>query len=176
MQTSYLPVPSLGLLWHACNISTSQGRFVRNQVQRQENASITIEAAGEWAFFSTLELYFVRLCKNSFWKQIANLKAACAILACFQFVPAIRHRFLIFHRINGYIIILLLLISNAGAIMICRRAFGGELSTQTGIGLLIIASTTSISMAYWNIKQLQIDQHRAWMLRTFFYVSRVFTW
>jgi len=68
-----------------------------------------------------------------------------------------------------------MLISNAGALMICRYTFGGELAIQASIGLLIIASTTGISMAYYNIKRLQIDQHRAWMLRTFFYMGSIIT-
>ena len=36
------------------------------------------------------------------------------LLVFFQFVPVIRHKVILFHRINGYIIILLTLISNAG--------------------------------------------------------------
>lgn len=77
---------------------------------------------------------------------------------------------MIFHRINGYIVILLVLASNAGALMIARRSFGGTLATQTAIGLLAIMSTASVSLSYYNIKRLQIDQHRAWMLRAWFYV------
>ncbi|KAL2364444.1 hypothetical protein RJZ56_002592 [Blastomyces dermatitidis] len=39
----------------------------------------------------------------------------CGILVIYQFIPSIRHRVILFHRINGYIIVVLLLISNAGA-------------------------------------------------------------
>lgn len=56
--------------------------------------------------------------------------------------------------------------------MIARRAFGGTLATQSVVGTLVIATTTSVFMAYYNIKRLQIDQHRAWMLRVWFYVSQ----
>ena len=73
----------------------------------------------------------------------------------------VRRKLLIFHRINGYIIIILVFTSNAGALMIARRAFGGSLETQAGIGTLFILTTVSITMAYVNIKRLQIDQHRA---------------
>jgi hypothetical protein len=31
-------------------------------------------------------------------------------------------------------------------------------------------STAAIGMAYYNVKHLQLEQHRAWMLRAFFYV------
>jgi len=81
-------------------------------------------------------------------------------------VPVVRHKFIIFHRISGYIIILLIATSNAGALMIARRGFGGTIETQAGIGLLVIITTVGIALAYYNIKRLQIDQHRAWMLRS----------
>lgn len=55
--------------------------------------------------------------------------------------------------------------------MIVRNAFGGTFATQTGVGAAVIITTISVGMAYYNIKRLQIEQHRAWMLRTFFYVS-----
>jgi uncharacterized protein (UPF0333 family) len=90
-------------------------------------------------------------------------------------VPVIRHKLLIFHRINGYLVILLTLCSNAGALMIARRAFEGDLVTQLMVGVLAILTTGSIAMAYYNIKVLQIDQHRAWMLRAFFYMGTIIT-
>lgn len=92
-----------------------------------------------------------------------------------QFVPAIRHRAILFHRINGYIVIVLVLLSNIGALMIVRRAFGGDLSTQGAVGVLAIATTTGLFMAYYNIKKLQIEQHRAWMLRTMLYMGTIIT-
>ncbi|KAL8665983.1 MAG: hypothetical protein Q9168_007578 [Polycauliona sp. 1 TL-2023] len=97
------------------------------------------------------------------------------LLMVWQFIPAIRHKFLLFHRINGYLIITLVLIGNVGALMIARRAFGGTLATQAAVGLLAIISTFSMAMAYYNIKRLQIDQHRAWMLRAMFYLGTIVT-
>ncbi|MCJ1395272.1 hypothetical protein MMC18_008156 [Xylographa bjoerkii] len=97
------------------------------------------------------------------------------ILMIWQFVPKIRQNALLFHRINGYLIILLVLISNVGALMIVRRSFGGELATQGAVGTLVIVTTVGIVMAYINIKRLQIDQHRAWMLRTMFYLGTIIT-
>ncbi|KAE8328016.1 hypothetical protein BDV39DRAFT_214576 [Aspergillus sergii] len=99
----------------------------------------------------------------------ANATLAAAFLAFFQFVPAIRYKVILFHRINGYTIILLVLLSNVGALMIARHTFGGTLSTQAVVGLLVILSTCAIGMAYYNVKRLQLEQHRAWMLRAFFY-------
>ncbi|KAL8787070.1 MAG: hypothetical protein Q9213_002412 [Squamulea squamosa] len=96
-------------------------------------------------------------------------------LLVFQFIPWIRYNALLFHRINGYIIILLLLVSNVGALMIARHSFNGEFETQVWIGLLAIMTTGSVILAYVNIKRLQIDQHRAWMLRTWFYAGCIVT-
>ena len=97
------------------------------------------------------------------------------LLMVWQFVPVIRHKLLIFHRINGYVVIILVLLSNVGALMIMRRAFGGSLETQAGLGLLVIITTISMCLAFYNIKRLQIDQHRAWMLRTMFYLGTIIT-
>jgi uncharacterized membrane protein len=97
------------------------------------------------------------------------------LLLVFQFVPAIRHHFLIFHRINGYVVIILTLLSTAGALMIARTAFGGGLDIQSAVGTLALMVVVSISLAYYNIKRYQIDQHRAWMLRTMFYMGVIIT-
>ena len=99
----------------------------------------------------------------------------CALLVIFQFVPKIRHRLPWIHRINGYTIILLLFLSNVGALMVSRRAFGGALDTQAWVGVLVILTTIGASMAYYNIRKLQIDEHRAWMLRTMFYMGSIVT-
>lgn len=72
-------------------------------------------------------------------------------------------------------VLLLLLLSNVGALMIVRRSFGGAMETQTLIGVLAIITTLGASMAYYNIKRLQIEQHRAWMLRTWFYAGSIIT-
>ena len=93
-----------------------------------------------------------------------------SFLVCFQFVPAIRHRVLLFHRVNGYVILVLSLTSVAGALMIARRTYGGGLDVQTGVGFLAILFVGSMVLAYVNVKRLQLEQHRAWMLRGWFYV------
>jgi hypothetical protein len=123
---------------------------------------------GEWYWFST-GAYRIGITIH------LGAILPAGFLMVWQFVPVIRHKLLIFHRINGYVIILLVFIGNAGAIMICRRAFGGTLDTQAAVGLLMIITTTSICLAYYNIKRLQIDQHRAWMLRAVFYLGTIIT-
>ena len=78
--------------------------------------------------------------------MLTTFSIAAMFLVCFQFVPAIRHKLMIFHRINGYVIILLTLVANAGALMIARRAFGGRMETQVGVGVLVIITTLGIAV------------------------------
>jgi Predicted membrane protein (DUF2306) len=61
----------------------------------------------------------------------------------------------------------------AGVFMITRHAVGGSPNTQAAIGTLATVTIISISLAYYNIKRLQIDQHRAWMIRTWVYAGSI---
>lgn len=81
-----------------------------------------------------------------------------------------RHKVILFHRINGYIVIILSLIASAGALIVTQHAFGGDLATRTFTGALVISTTLSYLFAWLNIRRLQIDQHRAWMMRAWAYV------
>ncbi|KAL1615749.1 hypothetical protein SLS56_011704 [Neofusicoccum ribis] len=96
-------------------------------------------------------------------------------LTVFQFIPVIRYTSMVFHRINGYLVLVLFLVSNAGMFMFVRHSFGGELETQVASGTLAIMSVGAMSLAYYNVKMLQIDQHRAWMLRGWFYAGCIIT-
>ncbi|KAH8728246.1 hypothetical protein GQ44DRAFT_824540 [Phaeosphaeriaceae sp. PMI808] len=98
-----------------------------------------------------------------------------ALLAVFQFTPFIRHRWIIVHRITGYIALLLYTVSIVGALMIARQAFGGGLDIQAWIGLFGIGTMLCFVISYINIKKLQIEQHRAWMLRGWFYAGSIIT-
>lgn len=98
-----------------------------------------------------------------------------AFLVVFQFVPLIRYTAILYHRIAGYIIFLLVALSNAGAIMVANHAFGGDNTTRLFVGLLVVVTTIALVLAYINVKRLQIDQHRAWMLRAWFYFASIIT-
>lgn len=114
------------------------------------------------------------------------------ILAALQFLPVLRHKVIWFHRINGWVVTLLLMVgtdsqtvkgneadrhlaqvSNAGAIMILRRAMGGRYDTLVFGGILGIFTTVSAWMGIINIKLKQIDQHRKWMMRTWVYAASI---
>ena len=57
--------------------------------------------------------------------------------------------------------------------MIARKTMGGGIDIQSWIGLMAILTTGGLALGLYNIKRLQFDQHRAWMIRTWFYVSGV---
>jgi hypothetical protein len=90
-------------------------------------------------------------------------------LVVLQFTPALRHWNILFHRINGYIVLTLYAFGNIGACLALRHLDDGTgTDIQACKGMLIILTTTCLVLAYGNIKLLQIDQHRAWMIRAIF--------
>ncbi|RYC64664.1 hypothetical protein CHU98_g1566 [Xylaria longipes] len=98
-----------------------------------------------------------------------------SILACLQFVPVIRRKVILVHRINGYLVIVLAILGTAGALMIARRSAGGGVEVQTLVGLLAILFIGSLVIATVNIRRLQIEQHRAWMIRAWSYGGIIIT-
>lgn len=98
------------------------------------------------------------------------------VLMVLQFTPIIRHKFLLLHRINGYVVLFLLLVSNAAACVILPHNHGrSRIDAQTAEAFLVIITTAGMVLAWWNVRRLQIDQHRAWMLRTMFYFGTIIT-
>jgi len=112
---------------------------------------------GEWFWY-----------RQSFYKPCIFIHVYCAIIsgifAVFQFLPAIRRRAMIFHRINGYLVLIFLIPSTVCGAVVARRAFGGDLNVQSAfyvIGILIIFCA---AMGITNVKRTRT--HRKWMLRT----------
>ncbi|CAE6472477.1 unnamed protein product [Rhizoctonia solani] len=97
------------------------------------------------------------------------------VIAVTQFVPLIRYKALIVHRTLGYVALFLLVIGVASAFAIMRRSFGGDLGIQSAVLVLGTMTLVSAVLAWGNIKRLQIDQHRKWMLRTWFYAASIIT-
>ncbi|KAF9695696.1 hypothetical protein EKO04_006616 [Ascochyta lentis] len=98
-----------------------------------------------------------------------------SLLVVLQFTPFIRHRWILVHRISGYLAVLLYLVSLVGALMIARHAFGGGLDVQVWVGFVGIGVLICFILAIINVKRLQIEQHRAWMLRGWFYAGSIIT-
>ncbi|KAG9093322.1 hypothetical protein FS749_014583 [Ceratobasidium sp. UAMH 11750] len=97
------------------------------------------------------------------------------IFAVLQFIPQIRYKALIVHRVLGYTSLLLLIIGASTGFVLGRRSFGGDIATQTATVSLGATTLISAAIAYYNIKQLQINEHRKWMLRTWFYAGTIIT-
>jgi hypothetical protein len=121
-------------------------------------------APGECYYYERFDRYKIGILLH-----LAGILPA-GILAVMQFTPFIRHRWIMVHRISGYFAILLYTISLVGALMIARNSFGGGLDVQVWIGFVGIGVLVCFIVSYINIKKLQIEQHRAWMLRGWFYV------
>ncbi|KAK1971430.1 hypothetical protein LY78DRAFT_98219 [Colletotrichum sublineola] len=96
-------------------------------------------------------------------------------LACLQFIPVIRQKAILFHRLNGYLVILLSIVGIIGVVMVARRTFGGGVSMQTVMGTGSIMFLGALGLSIYNIKKLQIEQHRAWMLRAWVYAGFIIT-
>ncbi|KAG9093526.1 hypothetical protein FRC06_011478, partial [Ceratobasidium sp. 370] len=119
--------------------------------------------------------YFqVPLKKALLWTHIASVLPA-GLLAITQFVPRIRARAINFHRTAGKIIIILTIISIITAWAVVPVSFGGDLAVQSGmytLGTMILWSTMKAWVA---IRRLQIDEHRAWVIRAWSYYMSVVT-
>lgn len=48
------------------------------------------------------------------------------VLAVMQFVPKIRHHFILYHRVAGYVAVVLMTAGNVGAMMLADTAMGGK--------------------------------------------------
>ncbi|KAI0378116.1 hypothetical protein F5Y04DRAFT_262447 [Hypomontagnella monticulosa] len=104
-----------------------------------------------------------------------SLIIPAALLACLQFVPRIRHKAINIHRICGRVSLVLALIGAVGVIPTLRHAFGGELAAQCAGGGLTILFIWAQLKAYLSIKRGLVNQHRAWMLRSWFYAGGIVT-
>ncbi|QRV87523.1 hypothetical protein RhiJN_15541 [Ceratobasidium sp. AG-Ba] len=91
-----------------------------------------------------------------------------------QFIPAIRRRKIILHRINGYIVFFTLIPGSVAGSIVARRAFGGDLNSEAAyytLGFMIgPAGMLGIYFA-----RVNVALHREWMLRTMSYSGSVIT-
>lgn len=143
--------------------------FSKNFCPNSPTAGGNGAAPGECYYYLNFDRYKVGILLH-----LGSILPA-GILAVAQFTPIIRYRWIIVHRISGYFALLLYTISLVGALMIARHAFGGGLDIQVWVGFVGIGVLVCFTISYINIKRLQIEQHRAWMLRGWFYVSQALT-
>ncbi|KAI1395071.1 hypothetical protein F4819DRAFT_215766 [Hypoxylon fuscum] len=96
-----------------------------------------------------------------------------SILAATQFVPLFRRKAMRLHRINGWISVVLGIVSTVGSVAIARRAMGGGLDTQSMVGMLAIMFVVSLTMGCIKARNHKIEEHRAWMLRAWVYSGSI---
>ncbi|KAJ7347607.1 hypothetical protein DFH08DRAFT_868325 [Mycena albidolilacea] len=94
--------------------------------------------------------------------------------ALFQFLPVIRRRKVILHRINGYAVLFCLIVAVACGSVIARRSFGGEANSQSSYYVQAIMIIYAALMGIYNVKK-DTRRHRKWMLRMVTYFASVLT-
>jgi len=101
------------------------------------------------------------------WKGLLVTHVACSffggILVIWQFVPAIRRHYMPFHRINGYLSLILLFPAILFGAVLGRQAFGGDIGDQAGLYFLGILAGYYAFEGMRNVHETR--QHRRWMLR-----------
>ncbi|KAF2996714.1 hypothetical protein E8E13_005701 [Curvularia kusanoi] len=126
-------------------------------------------APGECYYYRNFSRYKIGILLH-----LAGILPASAI-AVLQFTPYIRYRWILVHRVGGYVAITLYIISLAGVLMIARHALGGSIDVQAWCGFVGFGVLGCFGLSLYNIKKLQIEQHRAWMLRGWFYAGSIIT-
>ncbi|QRW01698.1 hypothetical protein RhiLY_00695 [Ceratobasidium sp. AG-Ba] len=101
------------------------------------------------------------------------LNIIAGLFAVFQFIPMIRRRKIIIHRINGYFVLLTLIPATVTGSIVARRAFGGETNTQAAFYTLGSMIGFAAFMGISNVRKTR--KHRKWMLRTVAYTSSAIT-
>ncbi|KAG8721991.1 hypothetical protein FRC08_008087 [Ceratobasidium sp. 394] len=128
---------------------------------------VTKTVPGEWYW------YRQALYKPNIFMHI-YMSIVGGTLAVFQFIPAIRRRKMILHRINGYIVFFTLIPGSVAGSIVARRAFGGDLNSETAyytLGFMIgPAGMLGVYFA-----RVNTALHREWMLRTMSYSASVIT-
>ncbi|ESK86437.1 hypothetical protein Moror_4944 [Moniliophthora roreri MCA 2997] len=94
------------------------------------------------------------------------------IFSGLQFLPVIRRKYVLLHRLNGYFVLVTLIVGNVCGGIISRRSFGGELNQQSAYYILALMTVIPLLIGYWNVKK-NTRLHRKWMLRAVVYFSTV---
>jgi len=116
----------------------------------------TLLVPGEW-FWLRRRMYNICIFMHIYSAIISG------IFAVFQFIPAIRRRSMILHRINGYLVLVFLIPSTISGAIVGRRAFGGDLNVQTTLYVATLLIIFSAGMGIFNVRRTR--KHRRWMLR-----------
>ncbi|MBX2895288.1 MAG: DUF2306 domain-containing protein [Cyclobacteriaceae bacterium] len=83
-----------------------------------------------------------------------------------QFSVKIRNKYLNTHRWLGKIYVTVCLLSGSAALYLAIYATGGEIA-GLGFGMLAVSWIFTTTKAFLSIRQKQINQHQAWMIRSY---------
>jgi len=101
------------------------------------------------------------------WIKVHVAGAASALLlGAAQFVPAIRARWPVSHRIGGRLYVLGCLIGGVSALILAAGTSAGAIA-GAGFGALGGAWLTATGVAVYNILKGNVTAHRRWMIRSF---------
>ncbi|CAE6439783.1 unnamed protein product [Rhizoctonia solani] len=125
--------------------------------------------AGEWYW------YRQALYKPNIFMHI-YMSIVGGILASLQFIPIIRRKKMIIHRINGWIVFLTLGVGSVAGSIVARRAFGGDLNSEAAYYTLgfMIGPSAMLGVFFARFR-VNVALHREWMLRTVSYSGSVIT-
>ncbi|KAJ6589089.1 hypothetical protein B0H19DRAFT_230385 [Mycena capillaripes] len=122
---------------------------------------------GEWFWFRQ-PMYKINLFIHIYLTTLGGIGAVL------QFIPSIRRRAVILHRLNGYGVLFCLIVGNICGSIIARRSFGGELNVQSAYMILGFMILFTGLMGIYNVKK-DTRQHRKWMLRMVVYFAVAIT-
>jgi uncharacterized membrane protein len=101
---------------------------------------------------------------------LVHVVAGCLfmVLGPVQFWPAVRNRWLWFHRLSGRVFMIASLVGVISALMfIDGLPVFGNLSARVAVAFGSMAFLVCLVQGYRTIRRRQIAAHREWMIRTF---------
>lgn len=89
-----------------------------------------------------------------------------ALVGPWQFSQRLRKRYLQLHRVSGRVYVIAVM---CGCVAAFRLAIGTTFGKAWGFGLVCLALAwfTTTAMAYYAVRQRQIQIHREWMVRSY---------
>ncbi|KAJ7738143.1 hypothetical protein B0H16DRAFT_1424996 [Mycena metata] len=143
------------------------GFCLARSIAMNPSRTASLMPAGEW-FWLGGTMYKPNLFIHIYLATFGGLGAVL------QFIPAIRRRKVIFHRLNGYGVLTCLSVGNISGAIVAQRAFGGEVNVQAGylVMALMVISAGTMGLVY--VKR-DTRCHRKWMLRMVVYFGSAIT-
>tara|TARA_R110002126_G_scaffold285314_1_gene435559 strand:- start:1565 stop:2170 length:606 start_codon:yes stop_codon:yes gene_type:complete len=92
--------------------------------------------------------------------------AIAMIVGAIQLNTKLRIRYTSVHRWLGRIYVLAVTVGGVAGFILALNSFGG-LVTHFGFGLMAICWVGTTLVAYWQIRNGNIQAHRSWMLRSY---------